>query len=34
MKKMASNGEYQITYYEYEIVSFEEWKKARTPIEE
>lgn len=34
MKKMASNGEYQITYYEYEIVPFEEWRKARTPIEE
>lgn len=33
-KKMANNGEYQITYYEYEIVPFEEWKQARTPIEE
>lgn len=34
MTKMAENGEYKITYYEYEIVSFEEWQKARKPIEE
>lgn len=34
MKKKATNGEYQIIYYEYEIVPLEEWKKEREPIEE
>ena len=30
--KQSTQGDYNISYYEYEIVSYEEWKKARKPI--
>ena len=30
--KQSNQGDYNISYYEYEIVSYEEWKKARKPI--
>ena len=30
--KKSTQGEYNILYYEYEIVSYEEWKKARKPF--
>lgn len=30
--KKSTQGEYNILYYEYEIVSYEEWKKARRPF--
>ena len=30
--KQSNQGDYNISYYEYEIVDYEEWKKARKPI--
>ena len=30
--EQSNQGDYNISYYEYEIVSYEEWKKARKPI--
>lgn len=30
--KKSTQGEYDILYYEYEIVSYDEWKKARRPF--
>ena len=30
--KQSTQGDYNISYYEYEIVDYEEWKKARKPI--
>lgn len=30
--KQSNQGDYNISYYEYEIVNYEEWKKARKPI--
>lgn len=30
--KQSTEGDYNISYYIYEIVSYEEWKKARKPI--
>ena len=30
--KQSTQGDYNISYYEYEIVSYEEWKKARKPF--